>query len=218
MAKKPYDPRDRFYKQAKQEGLRARSAFKLQEIDQRLHLYRKGMSVLDLGAAPGGWLQILAQAVGPAGRVVGIDLQAIQGMGPTVRTAVLDIYAPDLEAKLAELHEGRFDAITSDMAPKTTGIKMTDEARSIALAEQALALCDRLLQPGGSFVAKVFEGGGFEEYLRQVKAAFEKVKLVRPEATRGRSVEIYVVGQGFRGARSAEGARDGLEGGEAPVD
>jgi len=205
MAKKPYNPKDRFYKQAKQEGLRARSAFKLQEIDQRLHLYRKGMSILDLGAAPGGWLQILAQAVGPSGRVVGIDLQPIQGMGPTVQTAVLDIYAPDLDAQLAQLHDGPFDAITSDMAPKTTGIKMTDEARSIALAEQALALCERLLRPGGSFVAKVFEGGGFDEYLRQVKAAFGQVKLVRPEATRGRSVEIYVVGLAFRAARGREG-------------
>ncbi|HWV39537.1 MAG TPA: RlmE family RNA methyltransferase [Vulgatibacter sp.] len=198
MAKRPYNPRDRFYKQAKQEGLRARSAYKLQEIDQRFRLFRKGMSILDLGAAPGGWLQILAQAVGPQGRVVGIDLQPIQGMGPTVRTAVLDIYAPDLVERLAELHEGPFDAITSDMAPKTTGIKTTDEARSIALAEQALALCERLLRPGGSFVAKVFEGAGFDEYLRQVKAAFGKVKLVRPEATRGRSVEIYVVGTSFR--------------------
>lgn len=212
MANKPYDPRDRFYKKAKQEGLRARSAYKLQEIDQRLHLYRKGMSILDLGAAPGGWLQILAQAVGPTGRVVGIDLQPIQGMGPTVRTAVLDIYAPDLDARLAELHEGAFDAITSDMAPKTTGIKTTDEARSIALAEQALALCERLLRPGGSFVAKVFEGGGFEDYLRQVKAAFGQVKLVRPEATRGRSVEIYVVGQSFRGGASTR------DGGAPPAD
>lgn len=200
MSSKPYNPRDRFYKQAKQEGLRARSAYKIKEIDERFRLYRRGMAVLDLGAAPGGWLQILAQAVGPTGAVVGIDLQPIEGVGGAVRTAVLDIYADDLVARLSELHDGPFDAITSDMAPKTTGIKATDEARSIALAEHALALCQALLRPGGSFVAKVFEGRDFEGYLLEVRAAFAQVKLVRPEATRGSSVEIYVVGTGYRGA------------------
>jgi len=200
MTKKKYNPKDRFFLQAKQEGFRARSAYKLQEIDDRFHLFRKGMSVLDLGAAPGGWLQILFQKVGPQGKVVGIDLQPIQGMGPTVRTAVLDIYAEDLKERLAEMHEGRFDAITSDMAPKTTGIKMTDEARSIALAEHALVLCSTLLAPGGSFVAKVFEGRGIDVYVRAVKRAFKQVKLIRPEATRDRSMEIFVVAQGFRAA------------------
>lgn len=203
MANKPYNPRDRFFLQAKQEGFRARSAYKLQEIDQRFQLFRKGMAVLDLGAAPGGWLQVLSKSVGPKGKVVGIDLQPIQGMGPTVLTAVLDIYAEDLDEKLHEFHEGLFDAVTSDMAPKTTGIKMTDEARSIALAEQALALCGRFLKPGGSFVAKIFEGRGTDDYLHEVKRAFRKVKLIRPEATRERSMEIFVVAQGFRAAENA---------------
>ncbi|AKU90625.1 RlmE family RNA methyltransferase [Vulgatibacter incomptus] len=201
---KSYNPKDPFFKKAKQEGLRARSAFKIQEIADRLKLYRKGMAILDLGAAPGGWLQILARIVGPSGKVVGIDLQPIRGMGPNVKTAVLDIYAPDLDEKLRELHDGAFDAITSDMAPKTTGIKATDEARSIALAEHALALCSRLLRPGGSFVAKVFEGSGFEDYLREAKKQFDQVKLIRPEATRGRSFEIYVVGIGFRAAQAPQ--------------
>ncbi|WP_373049136.1 RlmE family RNA methyltransferase [Vulgatibacter sp.] len=200
---KPYDPRDRFYKKAKQEGLRARSAFKIEEIAQRAQLFRRGMAVLDLGAAPGGWLQIISRQIGPEGVVVGIDLQPIKGMGPNVRTAVLDIYAPDLRERLRELHDGSYDVVTSDMAPKTTGVKTTDEARSLDLAEHALHLCAELLKPGGSFVAKVFEGGGFEGYLRQVRAAFSKVKLVRPEATRGRSFEIFVVAQGHRPAPPA---------------
>jgi 23S rRNA (uridine2552-2'-O)-methyltransferase len=198
MSKQPYDPRDTFYKKAKQEGLRARSAFKIEEIAQRFGLFRKGMAVLDLGAAPGGWLQIISRLVGPSGVIVGIDLMPIRGLGPNVRTAVLDIYAEDLRARLDDLHRGSFDVVTSDMAPKTTGVKATDEARSLDLAEHALRLCSEMLKPGGSFVAKVFEGGDFEGYLRQVRAAFSKVKLVRPEATRGRSFEIYVVGQGFR--------------------
>lgn len=200
MASKPYDPRDAFYRKAKQEGLRARSAFKIEEIAERANLFRPGMAVLDLGAAPGGWLQIIARYVGAKGVVVGIDLQPIRGMGANVRTAVLDIYDPQLRERLRELHDGSYDVITSDMAPKTTGIKATDEARSLDLAEHALRLCGELLVPGGAFVAKVFEGGGFEGYLKQVKAAFSKVKLVRPEATRGRSFEIYVVAQGHRPA------------------
>jgi len=210
---KPYDPRDAFYRKAKQEGLRARSAFKIEEIAQRFGLFRKGMAVLDLGAAPGGWLQIISRLVGPSGVVVGIDLQPIRGMGPNVRTAVLDIYAPDLRQRLDELHAGAFDVITSDMAPKTTGVKATDEARSLDLAEHALRLCEDLLRPGGAFVAKVFEGGGFEGYLRQVKARFARVKLVRPEATRGRSFEIYVVAQGHRPAKNPPG--EGAGGGGA---
>lgn len=203
MASKPYDPKDPFYKKAKQEGLRARSAFKIEEIAQRTKLFRKGMAVLDLGAAPGGWLQIIARFVGPQGKVVGIDLQPIKGMGPNVKTAVVDIYDPEIRTRLDELHDGPFDVITSDMAPKTTGIKATDEARSIALAEQALHLCGELLLPGGSFVAKVFEGGGFESYLKEVRKAFSQVKLIRPEATRGRSFEIYVVGLGHKGGPTA---------------
>jgi len=195
---KPYDPRDRFYRKARQEGLRARSAYKIEEIDRRFGLFRKGQAVLDLGAAPGGWLQIIARRVGPSGVVVGIDVQPIRGMGPNVRTAVLDIFSPVLEAELARLHPGPWDVITSDMAPKTTGVKTTDEARSLELADQALRLCGALLRPGGAFVAKVFEGGDFETYLARVRRSFARVKLVRPEATRGRSFEIYVVAQGHR--------------------
>lgn len=213
---KPYDPRDAFYRKARQEGLRARSAYKIEEIGRRFSLFRKGMAVLDLGAAPGGWLQIISREVGPKGRVVGIDLQPIRGMGPNVRTAVLDIYAPEVRDRLRELHPGRFDVITSDMAPKTTGVKTTDEARSLELARQALALCGGLLAPGGSFVAKVFEGGDFESYLREVRAAFSRVKLLRPEATRDRSFEIYVVAQGFR-APAPDPGGDPSVGGAAPA-
>lgn len=198
---KPYDPKDAFYRKAKQEGLRARSAYKLQEIASRFRLFRKGMAVLDLGAAPGGWLQILAQQVGPQGRVVGIDLQPIAPVADNVATAVLDIYAPEVREELEKLHPGRFQAITSDMAPKTTGIKGVDEARSIELVRQALALCEELLEPGGSFVAKVFEGSDFQSLLKEVRGNFREVRLVRPEATRGRSFEIYVVASGYHGGR-----------------
>lgn len=192
---KPYDPKDFYYRKAKKEGLRARSAFKIEEIAERFHLLRKGMAVLDLGAAPGGWLQVMGEQIGPTGVVVGVDLVPIASIGKSwVKTAVLDIRAPDFAQQLSVLHpSGRFDLVTSDMAPKTSGIKDVDEARSLELSSLALETARKTLAPGGHFVCKVFMGSGFDEYLKTVKAAFARTKVVRPEATRERSFEHYVV-------------------------
>lgn len=197
---KPYDPKDFYYRKAKKEGLRARSAFKIEEIAERFRLIRPGMAILDLGAAPGGWLQVMADQVGEKGLVVGVDLVAIAPIARRqVRTAVLDIRQSDFEARLAELHSGgKFDLVTSDMAPKTMGIKDVDETRSLELSELALQTARKNLKPGGSFVCKVFMGSGFEGYLKQVKAAFARAKVMRPEATRDRSYEHYVVGMELR--------------------
>lgn len=203
---RPYDPRDAFYKKAKQEGFRARSAFKLQEIARRFGVFRKGQRVLDLGAAPGGWLQVIAGEVGPSGLVVGADLVPIQGgLPPQVKTVVLDLRDPAAPAHLRALASG-YDVVTSDMAPKTTGMRTTDEARSHELVALALEVAREQLAPGGAFVAKVFEGAGFEALLREIRASFAKVKLVRPEATRDRSREIYVVARGL-GERPVAGSR-----------
>ena len=192
---KPYRPKDHYFKKAKQEGLRARSAFKVDEILKRYPFLKKGATVLDLGAAPGGFLQILADAVGPNGRVIGVDIVAIRPFSqPFVKTAVLDVLADDFDAKLLALYEGPFDAVISDMAPKTSGIRTTDEARSLRLARKALELAVTRGRPGSAFVAKLFMGGDFEEFRDEVRASFEEVKLVRPEATRGASMEVYVVG------------------------
>ena len=192
---KPYRPKDHYFKKAKQEGLRARSAFKVDEILKRYPFLKKGATVLDLGAAPGGFLQILADAVGPNGRVIGVDIVAIRPFSqPYVKTAVLDVLADDFDAKLRELYDGPFDAVISDMAPKTSGIRTTDEARSLRLARKALEVATTRGRPGSAFVAKLFMGGEFEEFRDEVRASFEEVKLVRPEATRGASMEVYVVG------------------------
>ena len=192
---KPYRPKDHYFKKAKQEGLRARSAFKVDEILKRYPFLKKGATVLDLGAAPGGFLQILADAVGPNGRVIGVDIVAIRPFSqPHVKTAVLDVLADDFDAKLSGLHDGPYDAVISDMAPKTSGIRTTDEARSLRLARKALELAVTRGRPGSAFVAKLFMGGEFEEFREEVRASFEEVKLVRPEATRGASMEVYVVG------------------------
>ncbi|WNG38284.1 RlmE family RNA methyltransferase [Archangium violaceum] len=192
---KPYRPKDHYFKKAKQEGLRARSAFKVDEILKRYPFLKKGASVLDLGAAPGGFLQILADAVGPNGRVIGVDIVAIRPFSQQhVKTAVLDVLADDFDAKLRELYDGPFDAVISDMAPKTSGIRTTDEARSLRLARKALEVAVTRGRPGSAFVAKLFMGGEFEEFRDEVRASFEEVKLVRPEATRGASMEVYVIG------------------------
>lgn len=196
---KPYNPKDFYYRKAKKEGLRARSAFKIEEIAQRFRLLRAGIAVLDLGAAPGGWLQVMADQIGGKGAIIGVDLVAIAPIAkPGVKTAVLDIRAPDFAERLRELHDGRFDLVTSDMAPKTCGIKEADEARSLELAALALETAARTLKPGGNFVCKVFMGSGFDEFLVACKKAFDKVKVVRPEATRERSYEHYIVGLGLR--------------------
>lgn len=191
---KPYNRRDPFYRRAKQEGYRARSAFKIDEILKRFNVLRKGASVLDLGAAPGGFLQILAGVVGPQGRITGVDVVAIPPLGLSqVKTAQLDVMEADFFTRLDELVEGRFDAVISDLAPKTTGIRSTDEARSLALAHRALEVAVRRGRLGSTLIAKAFMGGDFEAFCSTVQAEFEKVKVVRPEASRARSFEAYVV-------------------------
>ncbi len=197
MAKRPYTPKDFFFRKAKESGLRARSAFKIDEIASRFEVFRKGQAVVDLGAAPGGFLQIIVNEVGPTGTVVGVDLAAIRPLGrPNVKTAVLDVLADDFDAKLLELHAGPFDVVVSDLAPKTSGIKSTDEARSLRLAGKALEIAQKRGRPGGHFIAKLFMGGDFEQFRGEVRALFDEVKVVRPEATRGASMEIYLVGLG----------------------
>ncbi len=193
---KPYDPKDFYYRQAKKAGLRARSAFKIDEILKRHDLLPKGGAVLDLGAAPGGFLQILADWVGEKGVAIGVDIEEIRRLGkPWVKTAVVNLLHPEALDQIRALYAGPFDLVTSDMAPKTIGVKFTDEARSLELATLALRTAQKTLVPGGAFVCKVFMGGDFEVFLREVKATFAKTKVVRPEATRERSFEHYAVDQ-----------------------
>lgn len=200
---KPYRPKDHYFQRAKQRGFRARSAFKLEELVQRFGLLRPGARVLDLGAAPGGFLQVVARAVGPSGLAVGVDLVPLRPFTERwVRTGVVDVLGDDARAQVEALDAGPFDAVLSDMAPKTTGIRGTDEARSLRLAERALELAQALGKPGSSFVAKLFMGGDFESFRSRLREAYREVKVVRPEATRSASVEVYLVGLGLRGTAS----------------
>jgi len=199
-----YDPRDRFFEKAKREGLRARSAYKLEEIQRRLRILRPGARVLDLGAAPGGWCQIAARVVGQRGAVLGIDLDPIAPIPGPVETWVADAFAPELLERLRSEGRAPFDALLSDLAPRTTGVRGTDEARSIALAERALDLATHVLKPSGAAVVKLFMGGEFEAFLKRFKEAFAQVKVVKPEASVARaSKEVYLVGQKLRAAAGA---------------
>src|SRR3954470_9454198 len=184
---------DRFHERARREGFRARSAFKLDEIQRRFRLLRPGGRVLDLGAAPGGWCQIAAREVGPKGYVLGIDLEPIPSL-PGVETWVADAFLPELLARLRSEGRAPYDAVLSDLAPKTSGVRGSDEARSLELAGRALDLSLRVLKPSGFFVVKVFMGGDFEGFLKQCRQAFRQVRVVRPQASVARgSKEVYLV-------------------------
>jgi 23S rRNA (uridine2552-2'-O)-methyltransferase len=214
---KPYDPRDRFYKKAKKEGLRARSAYKLAELQERFRLLRPGGRVLDLGAAPGGFCQIAAREVGPRGSVLGMDLEPIAPLPAPVETWVADAFAPELLERLRSSRRAPFDLVLSDLAPKTSGIRGADEARSLDLAGRAMELALSVLKPTGAFVVKVFMGGDFDGFLRQCKAAFAKTRVVRPEASVARgSREVYLVCQEPRKPSSVH-ASSGQEDAPIPV-
>ncbi|MFN3397683.1 MAG: 23S rRNA (uridine(2552)-2'-O)-methyltransferase RlmE [Sulfurimicrobium sp.] len=181
---------------AKKEGYRSRAAYKLMEMDERDHLLRPGMIVVDLGAAPGGWTQVAARKIGSSGVLVACD---ILPMDP-VRGAVFiqgDFREDAVLAMLDEAVAGRaVDLVISDMAPNISGIGTADQARSMHLAELALEFATQHLKPGGVFVVKVFQGEGFDDYVRVMRAHFEKVTVRKPKASRDRSAEVYMLGRG----------------------
>lgn len=198
-----YDRHDVYYRRAKEEGWLARSVYKLQELDEDFKLIRPGNNVLDLGAAPGSWLQYAEGRVREkGGRLVAIDLLPVRlSFGPHVKVIegdvfkadVRDLLPPGLELSDDDPVPRPFDVVISDMAPNTTGVRAVDQARSMALAERALEVACRVLRPGGRFCVKVFEGGDFPEYLEALKKAFTTVKVRRPKGVRAGSIETYVV-------------------------
>jgi 23S rRNA (uridine2552-2'-O)-methyltransferase len=192
------DPRhrhDAFFRKARGAGFAARSVYKLEEIDRKLRLLRAGDRVLDLGCRPGSWLQYALKVVGPHGAVVGIDRDPLTHPIPGARVLHADLMAtPDSEL-LGNL--AAFDAVLSDMAPNTTGIRAADQARSATLFEEALARAERLLAPGGAFVGKIFMGPDVETLRKRMTARFSEVRTLKPEGSRTESIEVYLVGKGF---------------------
>ena len=192
---------DPYVARAKREGYRSRAAFKLIEIDDKYRLLRSGQTVVDLGAAPGGWSQIAARRVGAAegkGRVIAIDLLEM-GEIPGVTFAQLDFHAGDAPERLRAMLGGRADVVLSDMAANTTGHRKTDQLRIVGLVEIAAAFASEILNPGGAFLAKVFQSGADAELLAQLKRDFATVRHVKPASSRQDSSERYVLATGFRG-------------------
>jgi len=190
--------RDEYYNRAKQEGYRARSAYKLSQLDEAAELLAPGATVVDLGAAPGGWLQVAAERVGPEGRLVGVDRQRIEPIETDATVEYLrgDVTEDRTRERIAAAVEESADLVVSDMAPNVTGEYELDHARSVHLVRQALAVATAVLGPGGDFVAKVFDGRDLEKLAADIEDEFEYVRQVRPEASRDASSELYLIGKG----------------------
>ncbi|GLQ89642.1 23S rRNA (uridine(2552)-2'-O)-methyltransferase RlmE [Dyella flagellata] len=189
---------DVYVKKAQAEGLRSRAVFKLEELVDRDHLLKPGMRVVDLGAAPGGWSQLVRQRLGDSGTVVALDILPMQGI------AGVDFLQGDfreesvLRALEQRLDGGKVDLVLSDMAPNMSGVALADQIRAMDLAELALDFSRHWLRPGGAFLIKLFQGTGFDDYLRSLRADFSRVSMRKPKASRARSREVYALATGFK--------------------
>ncbi|MEZ5894450.1 MAG: RlmE family RNA methyltransferase [Parvularculaceae bacterium] len=190
---------DPYVKRAKAEGWRSRAAFKLLEMDEKFHLLKPGARIVDLGCAPGGWLQVAVKATGAKGKVVGIDYLHVPAV-PGADILEMDFLDEGAPEKLKAMLGGPADLVLSDMAAPTTGHKSTDHLRIVALAEAALDYAEDVLAPGGAFVCKVFAGGAEGDLLTRLKQNFAVVKHAKPKSSRSDSAEKYVVATGFRGS------------------
>lgn len=189
-----YKPQDHYFKKAKKENFVARSVFKLEEIDQKFQLFRGGETVLDLGAAPGSWSQYTSKKIGK-GRILGVDLTSIAIKLPNAQFIQADLRSLNLDSVFAEYgFDKPFDVVMSDMAPKTTGIKFTDQARSMELCQLAFDIAQKFLRPKGHFVCKLFHSDDFVVLRDQIKTSYQRFEAVKPDSTRKISKEIFLVG------------------------
>jgi len=194
-----YEPHDKFYRKARAMGLPSRAAFKIEEILARNRLVTKAARIVDLGCAPGGWLAILVQAARPDGRVIGVDLAEVRNPPAGAITIVGDILDASVAARAANELGGRADLVTSDLAPRLSGIAARDEARSRELIDAALAFAASILAPKGAMVAKLFMGAEFKQVVGAFKRRFGTVEVTRTKASRPGSSELYIVARDFRG-------------------
>jgi 23S rRNA (uridine2552-2'-O)-methyltransferase len=199
---------DPYVARAKREGFRSRAAFKLAEIDDKYHLFKPGIRVVDLGAAPGGWSEVAARRVGAGGRVIALDILDMKPIAGVEFLALdfLDEAAPQrLKATFGDKAHGKVDVVLSDMAANATGHRPTDHLRIMALAEAAAHFAREVLSAGGSFLCKVLQGGTEAVLLAELKRDFDSVKHVKPPASRSDSAELYLLARGFRGGKAQRG-------------
>lgn len=195
-----YKPNDHYARKARKQDYKARSVFKLEEIDQKHRLLGPGMQVLDLGCSPGSWSQYASQKIGPKGRLLGIDLTEVDLPLPNATFVQADINEADFPTLFAQAGmQPPLDLVISDMAPKTTGVRVTDQARSAQLCEMALLVATHHLRRGGSFVCKFFDGPDFSPFRAQLTKLFTKVTILRPQATRSSSIELFFTAVGYNG-------------------
>lgn len=189
---------DFYVRQATEQGWRSRAAFKLLEIDDKDHLLRPGITVVDLGCAPGGWCQVAARQLKGSGRIIGVDLLEMVGIGGV--SFIQGDFTED--AVLAQLEaagiDNGVDLVLSDMAPNITGVDSADQAKSYYLAELAMDFARQHMKPDGAFLIKVFQGAGFEDYVKQMRAIFRTVVVRKPKASRDRSREVYLLAKGLK--------------------
>ena len=189
---------DPYVKDAQKAGYRSRAVFKLLEIQEKDHLLKPGMVVVDLGAAPGGWSQIAAPIVGKSGRVIALD---VLEMEPLQDVTIIqgDFTEQGVFERLITTLDGRkVDLVMSDMAPNISGMKAVDQPKSMYLAELAMDFCEKALKPGGDFITKIFQGEGFDAFLKVLRENFDKVVIRKPKASRPKSREVYILGRGFK--------------------
>ena len=190
---------DPYVKQAQKDGYRSRASYKLLEIQEKYKLIRPGMSVVDLGAAPGGWSQVTSRLIGGQGRLIASDILEMDSI-PDVTFIQGDFTEDEVLAQILEaVGNSQVDLVISDMAPNMSGTPEVDMPKAMFLCELALDLAERILKPGGNFVIKIFQGEGFDAYLKDARKKFDKIQMIKPDSSRGSSREQYMLAWGYRG-------------------
>jgi len=196
ISERKHDP---YHKQAKLQGYRARSAFKLKQMDNKFRFLKPGITVLDIGAAPGSWLQIVSERIGDTGTVIGVDLDEIKPLGlPNIKTIQGNILDEETQKKIRNLVGKRLDVVIADIAPNVSGNWDIDQYNQLELARMSMIIAKKLLFRKGWFITKVFQGIDYDEFLRDVKASFKRVKVFKPSASRKSSAEIYLIAHGLK--------------------
>ena len=191
--------RDPYRKKARKEGYRSRASYKLIQLDERFSLIRKGDKVLDIGCAPGGWLQAESERVGEEGAVLGVDLRPVEPPSANVETWMLDITAPDAAEKISAWAPGGFDAVFSDLSPTMIGVWEVDSGKQIDMTTAAFEVTSKVLRRGRPAVFKIFQGEFTDEFIDKARSRFERTVMAKPEASRKQSSELYLVCFGFKG-------------------
>lgn len=193
-----YNRKDTFYKKAKKEGYKSRAAYKLKELNNRFKMIKKGGIILDCGAAPGGWSQVALEIVGKSGKVVAVDLDEITGINNDNFISIIGDFTTDETCnKVLEICES-YDTVISDIAPHTIGIRESDHINSVELVSYVFEFTKKVLKENGYFIFKLFEGKNRQELVNKIKKSFKEVKIIRPDATRAGSVEIYIAAIGYK--------------------